>query len=405
MVNSIRDLCPRHVEIPLFGSRPSRTPIHPAVVYQCESTEQADLQLAGEQPGYVYQRDGHPNADVLAEKCRQLHQSNQAFVTSSGMAAIALSMVAQLGTGDHIVLSDRLYGRTRFLMTSEANRLGVDSTIADLLDPESASEAITSRTRMVVVETISNPMLRVADLQQLSELAHRHNALLMVDNTFASPVVCQPLAWGADLVVESVTKIMNGHGDVMLGLLCTGGNCTPKFEQRCETVLAAWGFASSPFDCWLAERGIGTLYPRVQMASQSAMWLATEFGKLAGIDRVDYPGLSQHADFEIAKRQFNSGRSTNDAETLFGHIVSIQLSGGGAAADRFIQTASELPFCPSLGELMTTLSHPASTSHRSLSEDQRKSLGILPETVRLSIGLESPEFILDAVRRGSGSSV
>ena len=274
MPDRVRDLCPRNLELPLFGSRPSRTPIYPAAVYRCESTDQANRRLGGQEPGYVYQRDRHPNADVVAEKCRQLHHAQWAYVTASGMSAIALAALAHLKSGDHVVISDRLYGRTRVLLQDEGSRLGIQSTTADLLDQESAKAAIGNNTRMMVVETISNPMLRVADLRGLAALAHNANALLLVDNTFASPVICRPLEWGADLVVESITKIMNGHGDLMMGLLCGGEGRAADLAGRCGSVLASWGLASSPFDCWLAERGLGTLYHRVTAASQTAQWLA-----------------------------------------------------------------------------------------------------------------------------------
>ena len=403
-----RDLSPRNPEMSLYGSRPSRSPIYPAAVYHCDSPEQAELRLSGKEPGYVYQRDKHPNAQLLGEKCRQLHQAEVAYVTSSGMAAISTATISCLAQGDHVLLSNRLYGQTCVLLEREFSRIGIEASQVDFLNEAEVESGIRTNTRMMIVETISNPTLRIADIAKLANIAHSAGARLLVDNTFASPAVCQPLLLGADLVIESMSKIMNGHGDLMLGCLCASQQCDPEIRDRLASVLAVWGFASSPMDCWLAERGLLSLFPRVATASQTALWLAEELLSAPQLKEVIYPGLPSHPDHDLAVAEFNAGVANphgvadphSAPQPMFGHMLTFRLRGGPENASRFIQSAREIPFCPSLGETMTTLSHPASTSHRSMTAEVRENLGIFPTTIRLSVGLESPDFILQAIRKG-----
>tara|TARA_B100000700_G_C15023385_1_gene846903 strand:- start:1255 stop:2454 length:1200 start_codon:yes stop_codon:yes gene_type:complete len=362
---------------------PHNMPLYLAAVWQCESTQQADSLLAGDLDGYVYQRDRHPNADLFAEACVDLHQADHAAITSSGMAAISLAVLSQLQAGDHVLVSNQLYGRTTLLLTSELTRLGIGHSLIDPCDLDVVRGAVTTETKMVIVETIANPLLRVVDIAGLADIAHQANAVLLVDNTFATPAICKPLTLGADLVMESVSKFMNGHGDVMLGMLAGKA----QHWDRVEMVNAAWGFSSSPLECWLACRGVSTLTLRMKQASVGALKAAEFLDGHTQVDSVEYPGLSQHVDHELASRQFQNG---------FGHMVTFRLAGGRAAADRMIATG-EIPFCPSLGDVATTLSHPVSTSHRGLSESARQALGITEGTIRLSLGVESTEEVLNSL--------
>jgi cystathionine beta-lyase/cystathionine gamma-synthase len=380
---SADDLCPRPSQSPPLGTEPAAPAIHLSSVYRCQSPDEAGRLLSGELPGYVYSRDGHPNADMLADRCRELHGAGQAAICSSGMAALALAALAHLQPGDHVIVSNQLYGRSLQLFGSELPRLGITATLVDSCDLAATSAAVRSTTRMVVVETISNPLLRVCDLRWLADLAHAHGALLLVDNTFATPVVCRPLEHGADLVVESLTKLMSGHSDVLLGLVCGRSDWA-----RVTSVQSTWGWSSSPFDCWLALRGLGTLALRVERASANAAAAARLLADCDKIEAVHFPGLAEHPDHALAKRQFDG---------QYGNMISFTLSGGLAAADRFIAAARRIPFYPSLGDLATTLSHPASTSHRSLSDEARRALGIGTGTIRLSIGIESAAAVLDAL--------
>lgn len=368
-------------------ARPHAAPIYLSSVYECSDPALADAMLGGKQSGYVYARDGHPNADMLADKCRQLHGTQRAAITSSGMSALALALLSQASPGDHLVVSNQLYGRSHALLCGEASRLGIASTVVDTCDLNAVRRAMTSKTRLVVAETISNPLLRVADLAALAEIAGASGAALLADNTFAGPVICRPHDLGATWIMESLTKTMNGHSDVVLGLLCG-----PESQwQRVPGVQSTWGLAASPFDCWLALRGLGTLAVRMDRACDNALAVAEFLSGSSAVEQVHYPGLSTHPDHALARRQFGD---------RFGSIVTFTLRGGTPAATAFIQAAHDIPFCPSLGELSTTLSHPESTSHRALSADERARLGIAGGTIRLSVGIESSEAVIEALQRG-----
>jgi cystathionine beta-lyase/cystathionine gamma-synthase len=381
------DFCPRTPRLPEQATAPHSPPIYLSSVYECRDPEQADALLAGREAGYVYARDGHPNADMLAEQCRRLHGAERAAITGSGMAALALVVLSQLESGDHVVVSNQLYGRTLALLTRETARLGIASTVVDACDLNSVKQAINEKTRLLVVETISNPLLRVADLRALADISHARGAALVADNTLAGPAVCRPHELGADWVMESMTKTMNGHSDVVLGLLCG----QEDRWQRVRDTLSTWGLTSAPFDCWLALRGLGTLALRIQRACDNALAVARFLAKAKQVRAVYYPGLPDHPDHELAQRQFGD---------RFGTLVTFTLTGGLEAARVFMAAADRIPFCPSLGELSTTLSHPESTSHRGLTAQARESLGITGGTIRLSLGIESASSILEAIGRG-----
>ena len=380
----IDDLCAASVRVPAIPAEPHAPPLYLSSVYQCADPDQADRLLSGAEAGFVYARDGHPNGHMLAEKCRRLHGVERAVVAGSGMAALATALLSQVKSGQQIVASRNLYGKSLALLTGEASRLGIECAVVDTCDLAAVAQAVSARTRLLVVETITNPMLRVSDIAALAEIAHRKSAALMVDNTFASPVICRPAAFGADLVMESLTKIMSGHSDVILGLLCGRA----ALWERVPAVLSTWGLAASPFDCWLALRGVATLAVRAQRASENALAVARSLLKQPKIEVVRYPGLEGHPDHKLARKQFGD---------RFGAMVTFTLRGGRPAADAFIRAAGRIPFCPSLGDLETTLSHPESTSHRGLSDEQRLELGVEGGTIRMSVGIESSEYILGAM--------
>jgi cystathionine beta-lyase/cystathionine gamma-synthase len=237
------------------------------------------------------------------------------------------------------------------------------------------------------VETISNPQLRVCDLAALADAAHDYGARLLVDNTFAGPTVCRPLEFGADLVVESLTKIMSGHSDVLLGLLCGRRDAWP----RVASAMSTWGWSASPFDCWLAARGLASLALRAERAGTNALAAANFLAGHSKTSAVQFPGLPNHPDHTLASRQFQG---------QFGSMVTFTLAGGRPAAEKFIAAARGIPFCPSLGDISTTLSHPESTSHRSMPTADREAQGIFGGTIRLSLGVESAETIVAALEEG-----
>lgn len=381
------DLCPRPDVPPAMPTEPLVTPIYQAAVYRCDDPAQADSLLSGAQRGYVYSRDANPNSDLLAERVRGLHGAERAVTCGSGMAACAAIALAHLTSGDHVLLGDQMYGRTQGLFEKELVRLGVTSARVDACDAAAVARAMTPRTKLVVCETITNPLVRVVDIAALAQVTERGGARLVVDNTFASPVLCRPLELGAHVVFESLTKIMNGHSDVLLGVVCGSS----AGWERMTGVVATYGLSAPPFDCWLAARGIGTLALRAEKASTNALAAAEILAERSECAAVYYPGLAKHPDHELARRQF-AGR--------FGSMLSFTLAGGSAAAERFIHAAKSIPFCPSLGDLSTTLSHPESTSHRGLAPEQRATLGITGGTIRLSVGIESAEAVVAALAEG-----
>jgi cystathionine beta-lyase/cystathionine gamma-synthase len=387
MARKIDDICAAPAEAASIATRPTVAPIHLAAVYGCRSPEEADLILSGQQAGYVYQRDGHPNGDLLSEKCRQLHAAEQAMVFASGMSAMSAAVLAIMVQGNHLLLSDRLYGKTTYLLTQEVNRLGIESTVIDTLDLDVVRKSIRDDTKLLVVETISNPTLRVADIARLSAICREKNVQLLVDNTFATPLVCQPHTLGADWTLESMSKMMNGHSDVIMGLL-TGPS---ESWDRVKAVASAWGLAGAPFDSWLAMRGLATMHLRVARACESAYQVALFLSEHDAVEHVDYPGLPGHPDAEVATRQFGD---------LYGTIVTFHLREQTTdAASRFIEASPNIHFCPSLGDISTTLSHPRSTSHRALSDTDCRRLGITHGTIRLSLGVEATDSVLESLQQ------
>lgn len=379
------EICTRPQSVRVFPE-PSTLPIYPAAVYECQSTGQADQLLGGEIEGFVYQRDGHPNATVLGEMCRRLHGgdgSAVAFgqVTSTGMSALALALAAVLETGQHVVISHQMYGRSTRLVVEEFGRWGLSCTEVDMTDLDAIRAAMTSSTRMLMVETIANPLLDVVDLPAIAEIARQNKATFLVDNTFATPMLTRPLDLGADLVMESMSKILNGHGDLMMGLLCG----REQYRDRVRDGVSSWGMTASPFDCWLATRGIATAHLRVERACENAMQLANWLAGQPGVQQVHYPGLASHPTHQNACRILG-GR-------LFGNMISLELRGGREAADRFISNLQRVRFCPSLGEIATTISHPRSTSHRGLKPEKAREMGITDGLIRVSCGIESFDTI------------
>ena len=387
-----QQICPAPAHWEPTGPTPHAPPIYLSSVYKCDSPAQADATLGGELPGYVYARNGHPNASMLAEHCRQLHGSAHAEITATGMAALSTALLAILSTGDHVVLGDPLYGVSSKLITSELTRLGIGSTAVDACDLSAVRAALRPETKLLVVETIGNPLMRVIDIRELATIAREHGALLLVDNTFATPMVCRPLELGAHIVMESLTKLMNGHGDVLLGLLC----CDESLAPRIHSTAVTWGMSASPFDCYLALRGLGTLHLRAERACANALAAAEFLSHQPAVSAVYYSGLPQSQDHAVAASQFDGS---------FGYMLSFDLTGGREAAERFITAARRITFCPSLGELCTTLSHPESTSHRLLTPAQREEVGIGGGLIRLSLGCESATAVCEALAEGLAACV
>ncbi|MEZ5835087.1 MAG: aminotransferase class I/II-fold pyridoxal phosphate-dependent enzyme [Geminicoccaceae bacterium] len=370
----------RRQAVPVSVSRPVVTPIWPSVVYRSTDADELDAQYEGREQGFTYAREGHPNAAMLAEKIDWLEGARGGVITGSGMAAVSALFLGLLEAGDHVVAGDQLYGRSQRLLTRDLPRMGFAATLADATRAGQVEAAIRPETRLLLVELVSNPTLRIADIEGLARIAERYGLVLAVDNTFTTPLAFRPLEHGAHVVIHSVTKLLAGHADVTLGYI-VGDN-----EQRntaFRDAAVTWGLTGSPFDCWLAERGLYSFELRFERALANAKRLAEFLSTQDGVESVLYPGLESHPDHAraVALLGGNAGH--------FGNMVSFTLAGGRAAVNAFLRRAEHIAFAPTLGDIGTTLSHPASSSHRVLTPEGREALGIGEGFIRVSVGVEN----------------
>ena len=339
----------------------------------------------GQEQGFTYAREGSPNAELLAAKIAALEGADSGLITSSGMSAVGAIVLGLLKAGDHIVASNQLYGRTLRLVSQELPRLGFATDLVDATNVAVVEGAIGPKTRLVLVEVVSNPLLRVVDIAALADVTRSRGVLLVVDNTFPTPLALRPLSHGADVVFHSITKMLAGHSDVTLGAVCTSRELTTPIRDAIVT----WGLNGSPFDCWLAERGMNTLELRVARANANAAALAGFLGAQSAVERVFYPGRPDHPDHAVARKLFGD---------QYGNMVTFELTGGRDAVNRFMRRLDSIPFAPTLGDVSTIISHPAVTSHRGLTADAREALGIREGTIRVSVGVEELSLLQDEFR-------
>ncbi len=386
----------RRVAAPVSVSRPVSSPIHTSVVYRSTDADELDSQYEGRAKGYTYSREGHPNATIVAEKIDWLEgvkpEWGGGVVVASGMAAVSTMLLALMRAGDHVVAGNQLYGRSLRLMTQDMPRMGFGVTLADPTDASAIRAAIRPETRLILVETVSNPTLRVADMAGIAAAAKEAGVLLAVDNTFTTPRGWKPFENGADIVIHSLTKLLAGHSDAMLGYVA---GRTPEMNKAFYDAAVTWGFAPSPFDCWLTERGLSTFTLRYDRAEATAAALADRLAGLKGVKRVLYPGRSDHPDHN---------RAGDLLKGRFGNMVSFVLDGGRDTVNRFLRAAEHIPFAPTLGDVGTTLSHPASSSHRGLTAEARAAIGIEEGFIRTSVGVEEPEQLIGEIERAVAAS-
>ncbi|MBD3678100.1 MAG: aminotransferase class I/II-fold pyridoxal phosphate-dependent enzyme [Rhodobacteraceae bacterium] len=373
---------------PESSSRPIGSPIQPSVVYASESPDALDAQYEGRAQGYTYAREGHPNADVLAEQIDRLEGAEGGLITSSGMSAVTAVMLGLLKAGDHVLGGDQLYGRSLRMMREELPRFGVATSLADPTDAARFEAALRPETKLILIEAVSNPTLRVADVEGISRLARDRGITLVVDNTFTTPRAFRPFEHGADVVIHSVTKLLAGHSDVTLGYVAAKD---PDQRQAIYTTAVTTGLTPSPFDCWLAERGLFTFDMRYDRTEANARQLADHLAGLEGVKRVLYPTRPDHPDHNRATALLQ-GRGAN--------MVSFEIGGGREAANRLVKAMPEIAFAPTLGDIGTTISHPASSSHRALTPEQRADLGMSEGFFRVSVGVEPVEDLTGSFTRG-----
>jgi cystathionine beta-lyase/cystathionine gamma-synthase len=393
---SLEEVCVSNPPPIPVTTHPSVPAVHLAATYACQDPGQADRILGRSEFGFAYQRESHPNALRLAEKFRLMHHADEAAVAGSGMAALAAIVLNVLSAGQHVLLSRYLYGKSAVLIQQELSRWGVDSTEFDPLNLESVERAVEpGRTRLLLVETIANPLLQVPDLPALIGLGRRYDFQVAVDNTFATPYACRPLSLGADWVWESVSKMLNGHSDLMMGVVCGRADRWGLLHQR----VATWGLGAAPWDCYLAERGLSTFALRIEAAVSNAARVAGYLQNHAAVSAVWYPGLTDSSARERWLK--NASRPPRDVDGVWtaGNIVTLNLNLQRGSVEAFLER-SGLKYFPSLGECGTTVSHPASSSHRHLSPEQRAALGLSEGTLRLSIGIEPIEWLIERLNIG-----
>ena len=378
----------RRARFPGSASRPVVSPIQPSVVYASADADALDDQYEGRVKGYTYAREGHPNAETLAGLIDRMEGATGGIVTGSGMAAVTVALLANLKAGDHVIGADQLYGRSLRLMRDDLPRFGMTTSLVDPTDAARIEAAVRPDTRMILLETVSNPTLRLADLEGAARIAKRHGILLAVDNTFTTPRALQPLSLGADIVIHSVTKLLAGHSDATLGYTAARD---AEVAERLRVLTATMGLTPSPFDCWLAERGLYTFDLRFERVCATARRLADALAETPGVRCVLYPTRPDHPDHNRAQALL-AGQG--------GNMVSFELDGGRATVNRFLRAAEALSFAPTLGDVGTTLSHPASSSHRALSAEQRMALGIPEGFIRVSVGCEDPDSLIETMVSG-----
>jgi len=364
---------------------PVNTPIYQSASFVYDDLETMDAIFAGERPGYVYTRYGNPTVAALERAMATLEGGETAVAYASGMAAIHATLLAlEVVSGTAVVAAQDVYGATSTLLTTIFARQGVHIRLVDMTDLEHVEAVVRElRPKVVMAEIISNPLLKVVDLERVAALAHAHDALLVVDSTFTSPYLLQPLRYGADVVIHSATKYLGGHGDVTGGIVVAPATYRPQLELVGRLV----GGVLSPHEAYLTLRGMKTLPLRLRQQCQNAMHIAYWLADHPCIRTVNYPGLASHPGHTIARRLLREG--------CFGAVLSFELAPGGR--EQVFAFLNSLRLCllaTTLGDIYTELLYPAMSSHRMLSVEQRASVGISDALIRLSAGIEEVQDVI-----------
>ena len=352
-----------------------------------KSAEEAAARFSGEDPGYFYSRVGNPTIECFQDRLAALEGGECCVATSSGMSAILATMLGVLKAGDHVVSSRSIFGTSTVLFQKNLEKFDIHFTYVDLSDLEAWEAAIQPNTRLLFAETPSNPITELVDIRALSEIAHKHNALLAIDNCFCTPALQRPLSLGADIVIHSATKYLDGQGR------CLGGAVVGDKKvvgEDIHAVLRSGGVAMSPFNAWVFIKGLETLKIRMKAHCENALALATWLTQQNNVEKVYYPGLSDHPQHELAKAQQHG----------FGGIVSFVVKGGKDKAWNLINNTELFSITANLGDTKSTITHPASTTHGRLSEELREQTLISDGLLRLSVGLEDVKDLREDLARG-----
>ncbi len=370
------------------GNRPEAFPIYQTSVFTFDDLDDVESFYSGASAGtYLYSRMGNPNCTALEEAVAGLEEAEAGVVTSSGMSAILCALLAYVQAGDHVLCSDEVYGTTALLLQNELQRLGVECSFVSCHEESRVAAAFRPNTKAVLAEVVTNPLISVIDIAMLARLAHEREAKLIVDNTFTTPYLIRPLHKGADLVIHSATKYLNGHNDVTAGVIVGSKADIEAARQR----MIVLGCNLGPFEAWLVSRGLKTFALRLKQHNENAAAVAEYLQEHPKVKTVYYPRLERHRTYPVAR--------------------SLELPGGGGMLsvvggddmeklNKFFRTLEMIDIAPSLAGVATTLSHPLKTSHRFLTPERQRELGIVNGLLRLSVGIEDVQDILADLEKG-----
>ena len=364
------------------------TPIYQTSTFIFDSAEQGGRRFALEEEGYIYTRLGNPTSSQVEEKLASLENAEAAVSMASGMGAITSVIWAMVSAGDHIIAAKTLYGCTFAYMNHGLTRFGVEMDFVDTSDPENVRKAMKANTKIVYLESPANPNMLLSDIEEISQIAHKNeNCIVMVDNTYCTPYIQRPLDLGADVVVHSATKYLNGHGDVIAGF--AAGNKQIIDQVRLVGIKDMTGSVLSPFDAYLINRGMKTLEVRMEKHCSNAQKVAEFLESHPAVEWISYPGLKSFPQYELAKKQME----------LPGAMIAFEVKGGLEAGRKLMNTLELCSLAVSLGDTETLIQHPASMTHSPYTPEERALSGISEGLVRLSIGLEHPDDIINDLKQ------
>ncbi|ATD07032.1 aminotransferase class I/II-fold pyridoxal phosphate-dependent enzyme [Pseudoalteromonas piscicida] len=361
-------------------------PLYQTSTFHFKDAAQGAARFAGEEPGYIYTRLGNPTTRELEEKVARLEGMEDAAATATGMGAVSASVLSFLQQGDHMIASSALYGCSFAIFAHMLPKFGIEVSFVDLTDEQALRDAVQENTKLLFAETPINPNMTVLDLKMLGEIAKQHELLFVVDNTFMTPLLQKPVNYGADLIVHSATKYLNGHGDVVAGLVC---GSKEHIELIKLTVLKDIGATISPHDAWLINRGLKTLALRVQRHCQSAQTVAEFLEAHPKVNKVYYPGLPSHPGYQFLGEQMKGA----------GGVIAFEINGSLEQGEQFINATELCTLAVSLGDPETLIQHPASMTHSPYTQEERLAAGISDGLIRISVGLEDVEDIIDDLKQ------
>ncbi|NRA59742.1 MAG: methionine gamma-lyase [Psychrobium sp.] len=380
----------RHFETNLIhaGANPDNeygalaTPLYQTSTFIFETAEQGGRRFAGEEGGYIYTRLGNPTTRQLEERMASLEGMEDAAATATGMGAVASALMANLSMGDHLISSNAVYGCTYALLTEQFARFGIEVTMVDMSDHQQVTAALRENTKAIFLETPVNPNMAVFDLAWIGQFAQKNNLLSFVDNTFLTPYLQKPKDFGIDVVIHSATKYLNGHGDVIAGIICASKE---QIELIKFTTLKDMGATISPHDAWLILRGLKTLAVRMDRHCENAMKIATFLEEHPSVSKVHYPGLKSHAAHRFIGKQMSKA----------GGVIAFELNADYKQSISFLNQLSIFKIAVSLGDAESLIQHPASMTHSPYTPEARALAGISDNLIRISVGLEHSQDLID----------